>query len=125
MVQSLIKIYKEEGGRGLLTFILLVSIPGFAVESEFGYYWTASRSKLHQSEDRVTPLKVKRSYLLRVSTSEFRSIGNIAHEPSRVALGHNVSVLSSYLFGIFFTTKRRASLELNTKDVVAIDATDN
>ncbi|KAF4130287.1 Phosphatidylinositol-4-phosphate 5-Kinase [Phytophthora infestans] len=31
---------------GLLTCILLVSIPDFAGESEFGYCWTASKSKL-------------------------------------------------------------------------------
>ncbi|KAI9895648.1 hypothetical protein PsorP6_019390 [Peronosclerospora sorghi] len=37
---------------GLLTSILLVSIPGFAGESEFGYYWTSSRRNLRQIEDR-------------------------------------------------------------------------
>ncbi|KAI9922471.1 hypothetical protein PsorP6_002403 [Peronosclerospora sorghi] len=49
----------------------------------------------------VTPLQVKRSYLLGVSTSKLRSIGNIENAPLRVALGDNVNVLSSYLFGIF------------------------
>ncbi|KAF1792065.1 Phosphatidylinositol-4-phosphate 5-kinase, N-terminal domain [Phytophthora cactorum] len=37
---------------GLLTCILLVSIPDFAGESEFGYCWTASKSKLrHDNSD--------------------------------------------------------------------------
>ncbi|UIZ21516.1 hypothetical protein KXD40_001172 [Peronospora effusa] len=35
---------------GFLTCILLVSIPDFAGESEFGYCWTASKSKLRQEE---------------------------------------------------------------------------
>ncbi|OWZ09446.1 Phosphatidylinositol-4-phosphate-5-kinase [Phytophthora megakarya] len=35
---------------GLLTCILLVSIPDFAGESEFGYCWTASKSKLRHDE---------------------------------------------------------------------------
>ncbi|KAG1701542.1 hypothetical protein DVH05_010843 [Phytophthora capsici] len=35
---------------GLVTCILLVSIPDFAGESEFGYCWTASKSKLRHDE---------------------------------------------------------------------------
>ncbi|TDH65665.1 hypothetical protein CCR75_009197 [Bremia lactucae] len=35
---------------GLFTCILLVSIPDFAGESEFGYCWTASKSKLRNDE---------------------------------------------------------------------------
>lgn len=34
---------------GLTTAILLVSIPDFAGESEFGYCWTDSKSKLSSS----------------------------------------------------------------------------
>uniref|UniRef100_M4C5H0 G-protein coupled receptors family 2 profile 2 domain-containing protein n=1 Tax=Hyaloperonospora arabidopsidis (strain Emoy2) TaxID=559515 RepID=M4C5H0_HYAAE len=35
---------------GLLTCLLLVSIPDFAGESEFGYCWTASKSKLRRGK---------------------------------------------------------------------------
>ncbi|CEG43518.1 Phosphatidylinositol-4-phosphate-5-kinase (GPCR-PIPK/Pi-PIPK-D2/PiGK2) [Plasmopara halstedii] len=41
---------------GLLTCILLVSIPDFAGESEFGYCWTASESKLrhHRTDTQIS-----------------------------------------------------------------------
>lgn len=35
----------------LITAILLVSIPDFAGESEFGYCWTDSKSKLSSSHN--------------------------------------------------------------------------